>query len=294
MFRDCTGDYNKSFEKQVFTSLDDINKFLELKNLDKKLFNFGEDPACFEIMSYRDFKEKLITENEKFDINRHSVDICNPLSPSMNADQKIKDKAVTAESIANEIRDIHRYTDKTTFVLVKNVSKKGKLVIAMAVYEISPKVPQDCYLHYICKCSNGSLSDSCINMPKVAALLIYYLAFWARDIKKCTTLRLSSDGKGGASLQKYYEGFGFVPTGDKGGDDIPMAMNLTENMSFSLTRKPEQQPATGGAKTKDRFVKYKGRTYKLLKDGRLNCIKVGKTKTTIYLKDITGEYSWKL
>lgn len=278
--RSCTENYQDTFMNKKFDSLESINDYLRLEH----------NPSCFEIMDYEKFKRSL---GSKYDPFKHGPHVCRSQEERKEL-KKSKGQVlhktyvpnlepVSKSSTGNYIADLIQDDEESpAIVLVKKVSMDEPIVIAMATYE-TDEIENYCTIHYICKCSDPSLSKSCNGMPRVSALLIYYLAFKAQE-QKHVELRIIADGKGGMSLKKYYEKLGFIQTG-KTGDDTNMSMMLYDKMIFPRV--------AGGAKPKDRYVVYKERTYLVLKKGRLNYIRVGKSKSIIYLKDITGEYKWK-
>lgn len=265
--RSCTSKYNDTYSRQKFDSIESINKYLVLDN----------DPPCFEILPYTTFLKQI---GKNYDAKKHSVDICRTSGTNS--------KASTANYIATHIEEhqegneMHGEPPSPVIVLVKNSSKGGRVVIAMALYEIS-LLEQQLSIHYICKCSNQTLSGSCIDMPRVSALMIYYLAFLAKK-NKLKDVYITADSHGGESLVNYYKSLGFKSYGIIE-NDTPMQMSLEGDLSFP-------RAVSGGSQQKDRSVLYKNRTYLVKKQGRLNYIRVGKSKSIVYLKDVVGEYKW--
>lgn len=222
LFRDCSGKYQAEVGKSIqFSSADDINNFL----------SFQLKPPCFKIMSFGEFVSEYQT-----------------VLPQTNANTSIKKTCRgLASKIGNEAIDALKNDSKLQHsVLVKTLGKNTKpIVLAHAVYEYGPK---QVTIHYICKCSGTQdetktplLSKSC-KLSKIASLMIYYIAFEAKEVFKkfydsnaTYNLNLISDKDGKEKLEKYYMSLGFEPT--RGVDSplgTPMTLTVTDKTIFHL------------------------------------------------------------
>jgi hypothetical protein len=219
MSRKCTEEYNKKISNNnpIFYKKEDINDFLKL----------GKSKPCFEIMKYIEFIRLYPNLPKEY----HAVDIICAAS----SDEKNATKYKTLHKIAENASRHFEFSDSPEehIVLVKHVSKDLPIVLAHLFYEASKN--NTIAIHYICKCSGEKLSKSCLQLPKVASLMIYYVAFEALNAKK-NKVHLVSDINGGNKLVQYYKSLGFTAVGtDLDGTD--MEMTLKSPLSFTLLTK---------------------------------------------------------
>ncbi len=109
--------------------------------------------------------------------------------------------------------------DEGMHVLVLKKRKNGKPLV-FAIYEVD-KSSKQAHLHVLCKCMDAAAmtpkyhSKSCA-IKGLAAAVLYFIAFWCRDVEGCETLHLIAQSDGGQlhKLMKYYEKLGFVACGE--------------------------------------------------------------------------------